>query len=491
MKKILLILCCLLSFIFPCTANASGISAEYSIEAQTVVISGKATQANKKVTLMLVEKDADLDNLTPSQIGYMAQTETSNDGNYKFAFRFKNNVEDYKTVINQDGTNISDTVIYNVSVSNSYNLDVESNIENDTLMLNVGIINSFMSENKNCILLAAVYDKDGNMQNVRLTEPMNINTYSKTNAEISIPLQTNAYRIKIFMFDNINTIIPMSKSKENLCGAIDSYYFLYPGYRDKAVTLSYDDGSKYDEKLIGILNKYGMKATFNICDDGNHDMGYKKEWYAGHEIASHSYKHPRMYVESETSKEVCLDAISRGKILCDEIFGEGVCNGFVWPYRRPDNRSDFPELIAEVKKYYKYCRPISTNDNLDFPEDWYNWEPTCHHNDVNKYLLKFLENDDSETPKLKLLYVWGHSLDFENGNNWDLIENFSKAMSERNDVWKATNIEVYNYKNALDSLKITDNSIYNPSDVDVYAIINGEQVIIRAGETIGGKHSKW
>ena len=49
----------------------------------------------------------------------------------------------------------------------------------------------------------------------------------------------------------------------------------------------------------------------------------------------------------------------------------------------------------------------------------------------------------------------------------------------------------YNYKNALDSLKITDNSIYNPSDVDVYAIINGEQVIIHAGETVGGNHSKW
>ena len=48
MKKILLILCCLLSFIFPCAVNASGISAEYSTEAQTVVISGKATQANKK-----------------------------------------------------------------------------------------------------------------------------------------------------------------------------------------------------------------------------------------------------------------------------------------------------------------------------------------------------------------------------------------------------------------------------------------------------------
>ena len=491
MKKILLILCCLLSVMFPCAINAAGITAEYSTEAQTVVISGQTTQPNKQVTLMLAENSADTNSPQPSQIGYTAQTVTSQDGSYKFAFRFKGKVEDYKTIINQDGVNISDTVIHNISVSGRYDFGVKSDIENDTLKMNISITNPFMSENKRCVLIAAVYDKDGKMQNAKMTDPININSYSETPAEILLPLQKDAYRVRVFMFNNAGQITPMSQSKEKLCGAIDSYYFLYPGYRDKAVTLSYDDGSKYDEKLIGILNKYGMKATFNICDDGKHDMGYKKEWYAGHEIASHSYKHPRMYVESETSKETCLDAISRGKILCDEIFGEGTCNGFVWPYRRPDNRSDFPELIAEVKKYYKYCRPISTNDNLDFPKDWYNWEPTCHHNDVNKYLLKFLESDDSEIPKLKLLYVWGHSLDFENNNNWDLIENFSKVMSERDDVWKATNIEVYNYKNALDSLEITENSIYNPTDTDVYAVVNDEKVVIHAGETIGGSHSEW
>ena len=43
------------------------------------------------------------------------------------------------------------------------------------------------------------------------------------------------------------------------------YLFLrFPEFRRKAVTLSYDDGTIYDEKLIGILNQYGLKATFNL-----------------------------------------------------------------------------------------------------------------------------------------------------------------------------------------------------------------------------------
>ncbi len=43
------------------------------------------------------------------------------------------------------------------------------------------------------------------------------------------------------------------------------YRFLrFPEGKEKALTLSYDDGCKYDEKLISILNQYGIKTTLNI-----------------------------------------------------------------------------------------------------------------------------------------------------------------------------------------------------------------------------------
>ena len=38
----------------------------------------------------------------------------------------------------------------------------------------------------------------------------------------------------------------------------------WPGFLRKAVTLSYDDGVVFDKRLISIMDKYGLKGTFNI-----------------------------------------------------------------------------------------------------------------------------------------------------------------------------------------------------------------------------------
>ena len=39
---------------------------------------------------------------------------------------------------------------------------------------------------------------------------------------------------------------------------------LFPGGKKKAFTLSYDDGITQDRRLIGILDRYRVKATFNL-----------------------------------------------------------------------------------------------------------------------------------------------------------------------------------------------------------------------------------
>jgi len=41
-------------------------------------------------------------------------------------------------------------------------------------------------------------------------------------------------------------------------------YFCFPGGRHKAVTLSYDDGKTSDRRLVDILNRSGLKGTFNL-----------------------------------------------------------------------------------------------------------------------------------------------------------------------------------------------------------------------------------
>ena len=43
------------------------------------------------------------------------------------------------------------------------------------------------------------------------------------------------------------------------------YVFLrFPLFKDKAVTLSYDDGVTADKRFVEILNKYNIKCTFNV-----------------------------------------------------------------------------------------------------------------------------------------------------------------------------------------------------------------------------------
>ena len=41
-------------------------------------------------------------------------------------------------------------------------------------------------------------------------------------------------------------------------------FMRFPEGKKKALTLSYDDGVHQDKRLIQILNRYGIRATFNI-----------------------------------------------------------------------------------------------------------------------------------------------------------------------------------------------------------------------------------
>lgn len=85
---------------------------------------------------------------------------------------------------------------------------------------------------------------------------------------------------------------------------------LFPQGRRKAFTLSYDDGITQDRRLIAMLDKYGVKATFNLNPGlfGQHGTvaAGKKEvphikvtaeeaaqLYAGHEVAAHGVRGQR------------------------------------------------------------------------------------------------------------------------------------------------------------------------------------------------------
>ena len=76
-------------------------------------------------------------------------------------------------------------------------------------------------------------------------------------------------------------------------------YYCYPEGKHKALTMSYDDGSAHDRKLVALFNKHGIRGTFNL-NFGNSSGPDRispaeyPELYAGHEIACHTLTHPTL-----------------------------------------------------------------------------------------------------------------------------------------------------------------------------------------------------
>lgn len=272
------------------------------------------------------------------------------------------------------------------------------------------------------------------------------------------------------------------------------YAFLrFPEFKRKAVTLSYDDGTKYDEKFIEILNKYGLKATFNINSGLFYPDGDEKRMSAseavslyknsGHEVAVHGAKHLSL---AEVPPEVACRDIIEDRIALEKLFGK-IIRGMAYA------NGSYTDKVVEMLKIcgIKYARTTVSTERFDIPEDWLRLSATCHHNNPRLIQLaeEFLKSPESgifwqNTPRL--FYLWGHSYEFHNNNNWEVIEKFAEKTGNREDVWYATNGEIYDYVRAYDKLEysVENNIIKNASDQEVYLCFYGNNIKLPAGKEI-------
>lgn len=279
------------------------------------------------------------------------------------------------------------------------------------------------------------------------------------------------------------------------------YNFLrFPGGKEKAVTLSYDDGSKYDLKFLEIINQYGFKCTFNLMGKNVESekplsqAAIRENMLAkGHEIAVHGYNHRAQHKirPIEGIREI-VDC----RIALERAFGI-IVRGMAFP-AEVVNPSLEPEKYARIKHYLEdlevaYARSARPdNDRFELPEDWYNWIPTAHHDNpqIMQYIDKFVNLDLSElyitkrTPKL--FFMWGHCKEFERKQNWDHLEEICRSLGGRDDIWYATNIEIYDYVQAYRSLRYSADAgiVFNPTLLDVWFDVDGVLYCVKSGETI-------
>ncbi len=261
----------------------------------------------------------------------------------------------------------------------------------------------------------------------------------------------------------------------------------FPNFLTKAITLSYDDGRNFDRKMIEILNKYGIKCTFNlnssIIDTSERFITSKEipSLYSGHEVAAHTATHP--HLENLDNAGVVYEVLNDREELEDIV--KYPVRGFAYPY----GLRETPGMIDAIAACgIKYARTTVSSRDFALQSDLLRFKPTCHQSDsrLPELAEKFFEPDDIARPfrnKPKLFYIWGHSYEYE--NNWEKLEEMCKLIGNHSDVWYATNIEIFDYLSAFDKIERSANGkyIHNPTDKNLYAVVGGKEVIIKSGES--------
>lgn len=271
-------------------------------------------------------------------------------------------------------------------------------------------------------------------------------------------------------------------------------YFRFPGFLSKACTLSYDDGVKDDIHLIEIMRKYGLKGTFNLNSSGLQSGAANKltpneikELFGDDtEIALHGYQHLSL---AKVPAPLAVRDVVADRDFLESTFGR-VIRGMAYANGSVDDSVVNILALAGVA----YSRTTIATESFAIPEEWLRLNPTCHHNHPRLFELvdEFLNTEDRNyfwSKKPRLFYLWGHSYEFPRDNNWDRIEKFGQIMAERDDVWHATNMEIYKYVEAFNRLVFSaDGSrIENPSAIDVYIRAREKDVLIKAGESVSIK----
>ena len=225
--------------------------------------------------------------------------------------------------------------------------------------------------------------------------------------------------------------------------------------KKKAITFSYDDGVTQDIRLIELLNKYGLKCTFNLNSEllsqkgmlireGQRISHYKvhpqdvKDIYDGHEVAVHTLTHPNLTQrdDAEVIRQVETDRLNLSRLVGYEVVG------MAYPCGGVNNDDRVAELIKK-NTGVRYSRTITTTGSFDLQDNLYRFNPTAFHLDFDELMrlgTSFIELKP-ETPKI--FYIWGHSYEMDYGADyWVKLEEFFKLISNKDDIFYGTNKEV-------------------------------------------------
>lgn len=228
---------------------------------------------------------------------------------------------------------------------------------------------------------------------------------------------------------------------------------------------SFDDGLEQDERIIEVLRKYGMGATFHLNSGMMGErtqilrvstLGFLnvpeekfnaqkrhffphvnanrlpvekvRNLYMDFEVASHTAKHlPLPLLPPWKQKAEIVGDIQ----ALSELFNREI-KTFAYPFGL-NNKATRKQL---AKAGIQYARTVSVRDTFDYPEDTLDigmngWQVQ---KDVFEKLDRFYEADSSKD-QFFLMFTHGYELDFGvKESNWDKFEKICKEVSSHKDI---------------------------------------------------------
>lgn len=193
----------------------------------------------------------------------------------------------------------------------------------------------------------------------------------------------------------------------------------------KIFLISFDDGTVWDRRFTELLNKYGMKGTFNL-NSGLEEFVWQYEdrfpvrrqilretleQYRGHEIASHTLHHP--WLNSLTPPQLCRE-VGEDCAALKELFGlEEI--GFGVPFTACGERE-----IKIIRRFVRYIRLSAFSDSFAPPSDPYHIPIHALFNqpDIRDRIEAFAHSD----LPVALFVMAGHSYELEALDQWEYME---------------------------------------------------------------------
>jgi len=272
----------------------------------------------------------------------------------------------------------------------------------------------------------------------------------------------------------------------------------FPGFKTKAFTMSFDDGITDDIRLVEMMNKYGLKGTFNISSarfetdatvpfPRHMTLEEARNTYlpAGHEVAVHGLRHISPYLSTPS---VRIHEMLEDRIGLEHAFGQ-----LVFGMAIPDDGRTTPDMIEQFRMLgFHYCRGLAYRDDFALPDDFMCLSPTVkfNHPTLTEKLDRFLAADPnreyiSHRDPL-LFYMWGHSHELRGQDNWYIIDEVGEKLQGHNEVWLATNGEIVEYVRAWRALEAAgdDSILHNHTMTTLYMEVDQKNTVIRPGETL-------